>query len=60
MIDAGVVLRGPPQPAPRFATLQQALATAAQSTRGLSFLDAREEETALPFAELYGRARRGS
>ncbi len=48
---------GPPAP-PRHATLQRALAAAAQGTAGLIFLDAQENERPLPFAELYARALR--
>ena len=52
------VLRGPPQPPPRHPTLQRALAAAAASSRGLTFLDAQEAERRLPFRELHARARR--
>ena len=48
---------GPPAP-PRHATLQRALAAAAQGTAGLIFLDAQENQRPLPFAELYARALR--
>ena len=48
---------GPPAP-PRHATLQRALAAAAQGPAGLTFVDARENERPLSFAELYSRALR--
>ena len=48
---------GPPAPS-RHQTLQRALSAAAQGAAGLTFLDARENERALPFAELYARALR--
>ena len=48
---------GPPAP-PRHATLQRALAEAAQGGLGLTFLDAQEKERPLSFAELYSRALR--
>ena len=52
------LLRGPPLPPPRHQTLQRALAAAAASPTGLSFLDAQEQERGLPFSELYARAQR--
>ncbi len=52
------ILRGEPLPPARHSTLQRGLAAAAASSRGLTFLDAQEHERALPFAELYARARR--
>ena len=52
------MLSGGPLVPPRHGTLQSALEQAAGSRWGLSFLDAQERETALPFAELYERARR--
>ncbi len=52
------MLSGGPMIAPRHATLQAALEHAAASRWGLSFLDAQERETALPFHALYDRARR--
>ena len=48
---------GPPAPS-RHATLQRALATAAQGAAGLTFSDARGNEHVLPFAELYARGLR--
>lgn len=50
---------GPPIP-PRHRTLGDALRAAAASRLGLTFLDARERETELSFAELYERARRAA
>jgi fatty-acyl-CoA synthase len=50
-------LVGPPLAPPRHATLQAALEAAAASATGLSFLDVREQERALPFATLWKRAR---
>ena len=49
-------LIGPPLPAPRHQTLVSALAAAAAGSLGLTFIDAREEEQLLTFAELYERA----
>ena len=51
-------LVGPPAAPPRHATLQAALAAAAQTGIGLTFLDAQERETALPYATLWQRAQR--
>ena len=48
---------GPPAPS-RHATLQRALAAAAQGAAGLTFLDSQEGERGFPFAELYARALR--
>ena len=48
---------GPPAKA-KHETLQRALASAASSEIGLTFLDAREGEQALGFAELHARAAR--
>jgi fatty-acyl-CoA synthase len=52
------ILRGAPLPPPRHTTLQRALAAAAASSRGLTFLDAQEHESALPFSALHARARK--
>ncbi len=52
------ILRGLPLPPLRHQTIQRALAAAAASAKGLTFLDAQEHERALPFSELYARARR--
>jgi fatty-acyl-CoA synthase len=53
-------LRGPPAAVARHDTLQAALEAAAESDRGLVFLDARERETPLPFAALWQRATRAA
>jgi acyl-CoA synthetase (AMP-forming)/AMP-acid ligase II len=54
------MLSGGPLSLPRHDTIQRALAAAAQSGSGLTFLDAQERERALPFAEMYLRARRAA
>jgi len=53
-------LDGPELVVPVHATVNAALKAAAQSRFGLTFVDAREQETKLPWAELYARARRMS
>jgi acyl-CoA synthetase (AMP-forming)/AMP-acid ligase II len=53
-------LVGPPASPPRHASLQAALESAARSSVGLTFLDARERETPLPFAALWLRAVRAA
>ena len=53
-----MILRGAPLPPPRHRTLQGALAAAAQTSLGLTFLDAQEREVDLPFRELRARALR--
>nr|AYM52779.1 AMP-binding protein [Simulacricoccus ruber] len=50
-------MRGPPLPAPRFATLNDTLAAAARTAHGLIFVDAAEREERLPWSEVYARAR---
>jgi fatty-acyl-CoA synthase len=52
------VLSAGPAPSPRHSTLQRALANAARSQYGLTFCDAQERETGLPYAELLARAAR--
>jgi acyl-CoA synthetase (AMP-forming)/AMP-acid ligase II len=52
------MLEGPPPPLPKFATLTEMLEAAAQSDSGFTFWDLNERETFLPFAGLWGRARR--
>ncbi|HUJ28266.1 MAG TPA: fatty acyl-AMP ligase [Myxococcales bacterium] len=52
------MLSGGPALKPRHATLQQALAAAAKSRWGLTFRDAQERDTPLPFADLHQRAAR--
>jgi fatty-acyl-CoA synthase len=51
-------LQGPPLPALRATTVIEALRTAAASKLGLTFVDAAERETLLPYAELHQRARK--
>ncbi|QRK09878.1 fatty acyl-AMP ligase [Archangium violaceum] len=51
-------MKGPPLPRVKHATLDEALAAAARSPRGLVFVDAAERETSLSWAQVYGRARR--
>jgi acyl-CoA synthetase (AMP-forming)/AMP-acid ligase II len=53
-------LVGPPASPARHASLQAALESAARSSVGLTFLDARERETPLPFAALWLRAVRAA
>ena len=43
---------------PRFSTLPEALAAAAESETGLTFWDAGERETVVPWREVHARARR--
>jgi acyl-CoA synthetase (AMP-forming)/AMP-acid ligase II len=52
-----VTLRGPAAVPSRHATIVDALANAAASAHGLTFVDLRERETAFSFAELAARAR---
>jgi acyl-CoA synthetase (AMP-forming)/AMP-acid ligase II len=52
------VLSGGPAKPWRHRTIQRALAAAAQGASGLTFLDAREQETFASFAGLYARALR--
>jgi fatty-acyl-CoA synthase len=52
------VLKGLPAPLPRHHTLQRALANAARGKLGLTFCDAQERETQLPYSELHLRASR--
>jgi acyl-CoA synthetase (AMP-forming)/AMP-acid ligase II len=54
------VLSGGPAAPVRHGTVHAALEAAARSRWGLSFLDAQERETHLPFAEMYERARRAA
>ena len=54
------MLSGGPAPEPRHQTLQGALAAAAQSEVGLTFVSAREEEEQLSFKTLFDRARRAA
>ena len=52
------MLSGGPLRKPLHQTLQRALATAAKSRWGLTFRDAQERDTPLPFAEMHQRAAR--
>ena len=51
-------LVGPAAAAPRHQTVVSALAAAAAGKSGLTFIDAREQEQVLTFAELFERARK--
>ena len=53
-------MKGPPLPAPRHRTVNEALVHAASSPAGITFVDLRERETFLPFHELHARARRAA
>jgi len=53
-------MKGPPAPRPKFDTLNAALAAAAADSSGLTFVNIREEEQVLPWAEVYRRARRAA
>jgi acyl-CoA synthetase (AMP-forming)/AMP-acid ligase II len=53
-----VRLTGPPAPAPRFPTLAHALDVAARHASGVTFVDLREGETVLRWAEVEARAAR--
>jgi len=53
-------MKGPPAPRPKFETLNDALAAAAADSSGLTFVNIREEEQVLPWAEVYRRARRAA
>jgi fatty-acyl-CoA synthase len=54
------MLSGGPPLRPRHATVGEALQSAASSRLGLTFVDAKERETALSFAELHARACRAA
>ena len=49
-------LVGPPQPASKWPTLDAMLADAATTPFGLTFVDSREQETRVPWAEVHARA----
>ncbi|HEU4382203.1 MAG TPA: AMP-binding protein [Anaeromyxobacteraceae bacterium] len=53
-------LVGPPAPPPRHATVAAALAAAASHPSGVTFVDLRERETWLSWAEVADRARRAA
>ncbi|XXF77338.1 fatty acyl-AMP ligase [Myxococcaceae bacterium GXIMD 01537] len=50
-------MKGPPLPPVRHATVTQMLADTARTRLGLTFLDAQERETPLPWVDVYRRAR---
>lgn len=49
-------LSGPPAPTSKFATLVEALHVSSQSAHGITYVDGREQETLVPYAELPTRA----
>jgi fatty-acyl-CoA synthase len=51
-------VKGPPLPPPAHRTINEALAAAARTGSGVTFVDLHERETFLPFHEIHGRARR--
>ena len=51
-------MNGPPLPRPRYRTVNEALAAAATSGSGLTFVDLTERETSFPYKEIHLRARR--
>ena len=53
-----MILRGPPAPPPRHATLVAALEAAEPHPSGVTFVDLHERELHLPWAEVLRRARR--
>jgi acyl-CoA synthetase (AMP-forming)/AMP-acid ligase II len=55
-----VILRGPPSPPPRHATLARALGDAARHPSGVTFVDLHERETFLPWGEVRARAERAA
>jgi acyl-CoA synthetase (AMP-forming)/AMP-acid ligase II len=55
-----VILSGPPLPAPRRAVLAGALADAASHPSGVTFVDLREREVRVPWAEVADRAARAA
>jgi acyl-CoA synthetase (AMP-forming)/AMP-acid ligase II len=55
-----VILRGPPRPPVRHATLVRALAAAARHPSGVTFVDLQERETFMPWAEVRARAERAA
>ncbi|HVN31078.1 MAG TPA: AMP-binding protein, partial [Thermoanaerobaculaceae bacterium] len=50
-------MKGPPLPAIQYGTVNEALAAAARTTSGITFVDLHEQETFLPFTEVHARAR---
>jgi acyl-CoA synthetase (AMP-forming)/AMP-acid ligase II len=55
-----VILRGPPAPRPRHATLVEALEAAGGHPSGVTFVDLREREVHVPWGEVLRRARRAA
>jgi fatty-acyl-CoA synthase len=53
-------VKGPPLPAPPYQTVNEALAAAAATSSGITFVDLHERERFLPFSEIHARARRTS
>jgi len=53
-------MKGPPAPKAKFSNLTEALAAAALSDYGVTFVNMREEEQHLPWSEAYQRARRAA
>ena len=51
-------MKGPLLPPPAFRTVNEALAAAATSGSGITFVDLHERETFLSYREIHGRARR--
>jgi acyl-CoA synthetase (AMP-forming)/AMP-acid ligase II len=51
-------MKGPALPPVRYATITEMLAATARTEIGLTFVDASERETALPWAEVHRRAQR--
>ena len=51
-------MKGPPLPPPRHRTVNEALAAAAATRSGITFVDLHERETFVPFREIHARARR--
>jgi acyl-CoA synthetase (AMP-forming)/AMP-acid ligase II len=51
-------VKGPPLPTPEHRTVNEALAAAAATRFGITFVDLHERETFLPFREIHARARK--
>lgn len=51
-------MKGPPLPPPQHRTVNEALAAAAATRSGITFVDLHERETFVPFREVHVRARR--
>ena len=50
-------MKGPPAPTPEHRTVNESLAAAAATPSGITFVDLREHEVFMPFAEVRSRAR---